>query len=57
MKQRSTATSDASFRTRGATDFDDEDSDSEYEYINDTTPGPGYYNNESVLSSIKPQSK
>ncbi|KRX01964.1 hypothetical protein PPERSA_07609 [Pseudocohnilembus persalinus] len=56
LKQKSMAnTSIASSRTRDQTEFDD--SDSEYEYIDDTTPGPGYYHNESVLSSIKPQTK
>jgi len=43
-------------RTRGGTDFES-DSDSEYEYIDDATPGPGHYNNESVITAIKPKVK
>ncbi|KAL4442208.1 hypothetical protein ABPG74_009226 [Tetrahymena malaccensis] len=34
-------------------DSEPDDSDSEYEYIEDATPGPGYYHNESTMSSIK----
>lgn len=41
-------------RTRGGTDFDDEETDSEYEYIEDATPGPGHYSNESIITAIKP---
>ncbi|EAR84117.1 sperm-tail PG-rich repeat protein (macronuclear) [Tetrahymena thermophila SB210] len=34
-------------------DSEPDDSDSEFEYIEDATPGPGYYHNESTMSSIK----
>lgn len=47
--------SDSTMRTRGGTDF--EDSDSEYEYIEETTPGPGYYNWDNTIKAINPQTK
>jgi hypothetical protein len=30
------------------------DSDSEYEYIDESTPGPGHYNGSTMTSAIRP---